>query len=145
MLNGGRIVVLSNPVPSLSELAETIVKQKINTLWLTAGLFHLMVDEQLESFHNVRQLLAGGDVLSSSHIQKFLEAHPQCNLINGYGPTESTTFACCYSMNRDTEIDPNRSIIGYPISNTQLYILDKYLSTSNRNRTQVNTNMVGSS
>ncbi|MEL6931259.1 MAG: condensation domain-containing protein, partial [Cyanobacteria bacterium J06600_6] len=72
--------------------------------------------------------LAGGDVLSSSHIQKFLEAHPQCSLINGYGPTESTTFACCYRMNRDTEIDPNRSIIGYPISNTQLYILDKYLN-----------------
>ncbi|MEL6929581.1 MAG: amino acid adenylation domain-containing protein, partial [Cyanobacteria bacterium J06600_6] len=42
LLNGGRIVILSNPVPSLSELAETIVKQKINTLWLTAGLFHLM-------------------------------------------------------------------------------------------------------
>ena len=128
LLNGGRIVILSNPVPSLAELGETIVKYKINTLWLTAGLFHLMVDEQLDSFGDVRQLLAGGDVLSSIHIQKLLEAHPHCGLINGYGPTESTTFACCYRMDRDTPLDSNRSIIGYPISNTQLYILDKYLN-----------------
>ncbi|MGD1922425.1 MAG: amino acid adenylation domain-containing protein [Pleurocapsa sp.] len=128
LLNGGKIVILSNPVPSLAELGQTIVKNKINTLWLTAGLFHLMVDEQLDSFRNVRQLLAGGDVLSSSHIQKLIQAHPQCNLINGYGPTESTTFACCYPMDRDTEINSDRSIVGYPISNTQLYILDKYLN-----------------
>ncbi|MEO1801928.1 MAG: amino acid adenylation domain-containing protein, partial [Cyanobacteria bacterium J06629_2] len=128
LLNGGRIVILSNPLPSLAELGEAIVKHKINTLWLTAGLFHLMVDEQLDSFCNVRQLLAGGDVLSTSHIQKLIQAHPQCSLINGYGPTESTTFACCYHMNRDTEIDPDCSIIGYSISNTQLYILDKYLN-----------------
>ncbi|MEM8677143.1 MAG: amino acid adenylation domain-containing protein [Cyanobacteria bacterium P01_G01_bin.67] len=127
LLNGGRVIILSNPVPSLAELAETIVKYKINTLWLTAGLFHLMIDEQIDSFGDVRQLLAGGDVLSSSHIQKFLEAHPQSSLINGYGPTETTTFACCYPM-QDTEIDSNRSIIGDPISNTQLYILDKYLN-----------------
>ncbi|MEL6495991.1 MAG: amino acid adenylation domain-containing protein, partial [Cyanobacteria bacterium J06623_7] len=128
LLNGGRIVILSNPVPSLAELGETIVQHKINTLWLTAGLFHLMVDEQLNSFRNVRQVLAGGDVLSSSHIQTFLEAYPQSSLINGYGPTESTTFACCYRLDKDTETNRDRSIIGYPITNTQLYILDQYLN-----------------
>ncbi|MEM8827934.1 MAG: amino acid adenylation domain-containing protein [Cyanobacteria bacterium P01_G01_bin.19] len=128
LLNGGTLVILSNSVPSLEELGETIVKHQIDTLWLTAGLFRLMVDEQLESFRNVRQLLAGGDVLSPRHIKKLLQAHPQCSVINGYGPTETTTFACCCSMDRDTEIDSNCSIIGYPISNTQLYILDKYLN-----------------
>ncbi|MEL7408557.1 MAG: amino acid adenylation domain-containing protein, partial [Cyanobacteria bacterium J06558_2] len=127
LLNGGRLVILNNPVPSLEELGAIIIQQEINTLWLTAGLFRLMVDQQLEAFRDVRQLLAGGDVLSARHIQQFLQAHPQCSLINGYGPTETTTFACCYPMDQDTEID-NRSIIGYPISNTQLYILDKYLN-----------------
>ena len=120
--------MLSNTIPSLAELAETIIKYQINTLWLTAGLFHLMVDEQLASLGNVRQLLAGGDVLSPNHIQRFLEAHPQCSLINGYGPTESTTFACCHPMNKDSQINVDRSIIGYPISHTQLYILDIYLN-----------------
>ncbi|MEM9271763.1 MAG: amino acid adenylation domain-containing protein [Cyanobacteria bacterium P01_F01_bin.143] len=128
LLNGGRVVILSTPVPSLKELAETITTQKINTAWLTAGLFHLMVDEQLDSLRQVTQLIAGGDVLSSSHITKFLQAHPQSSLINGYGPTESTTFACCYPMRQDTQIDRDRSIIGKPISNTQLYVLDKYLN-----------------
>jgi acyl-CoA synthetase (AMP-forming)/AMP-acid ligase II len=48
---------------------------------------------------------------------------PGCRLINGYGPTESTTFACCYSVGSDTDWD--RPIpIGRPIANTQIYILD---------------------
>ncbi|ERT03805.1 AMP-binding enzyme family protein, partial [Lyngbya aestuarii BL J] len=59
LLNGGRIVILPNHQPSLNELGEIIKQYNITTLWLTAGLFHLMVDEQLQSFKNVRQLLAG--------------------------------------------------------------------------------------
>ena len=35
-----------------------------STLWLTAGLFNLMVDEQLDSLRGVRQLLAGGEALN---------------------------------------------------------------------------------
>ncbi|HEY6284501.1 MAG TPA: AMP-binding protein, partial [Ktedonobacteraceae bacterium] len=52
---------------------------------------------------------------------------PGTELINGYGPTEGTTFTCCYSI--PDELSENvRSIpIGQPIGNTQTYILDKYL------------------
>jgi amino acid adenylation domain-containing protein/non-ribosomal peptide synthase protein (TIGR01720 family) len=125
-LNGGRLVLLPQQPPALAELAQIIQQQQITTLWLTAGLFHLMVDEQIACFRTVRQLLAGGDVLSPSHVHSFLQAHPHCQLINGYGPTETTTFACCYPIPpahpSDTPIP-----IGRPIANTQAYILDAHL------------------
>jgi aspartate racemase len=100
-----------------------IQRDKITTLWLTSGLFHLIVDTRLEDLKPVRQLLAGGDTLSVPHVQKFLSKLPDCKLINGYGPTENTTFTCCYSI---TELSPlNHSVpIGRPIGNTQAYILD---------------------
>ncbi|MGD1911927.1 MAG: amino acid adenylation domain-containing protein, partial [Rivularia sp. (in: cyanobacteria)] len=126
LLNGGKLVLLPTQKPSLKELGETLEKYNISTLWLTAGLFHLMVDEQIQSLKGVRQLLAGGDVISPIHAQKLQQIHPNCQLINGYGPTESTTFACCYRVPPNHPVD--KSIpIGYPISNTQVYILDNNL------------------
>ena len=126
LLNGGKLVLLPTQKPSLKELGETLEKYNISILWLTAGLFHLMVDEQIHSLKSVRQLLAGGDVISPIHAQKLQQIHPNCQLINGYGPTESTTFACCYPVPPNHPV--NKSIpIGYPIYNTQVYILDNHL------------------
>ncbi len=125
LLNGAQLVVLAEPKPSLEGLAAALERHQVTTLWLTAGLFHQMVEHQIDGLKPLRQLLAGGDVLSPGHVKRVLQ-HLPCTLINGYGPTESTTFTCCNPMT-----DPNRvgaSVsIGRPISNTQVYILDRYL------------------
>src|SRR6266516_19965 len=96
LLNGGRVVLLPPGQPSLGEIGETIRQYRVTTLWLTAGLFHLMVDEHVDYLKPLRQLLAGGDVLSPQHVLKARRALAGCRIINGYGPTESTTFTCCY-------------------------------------------------
>src|ERR1043165_2598869 len=87
LLNGAKLVVFPPGAPSLTELGEILGKHRVTTLWLTAGLFHQMVEERVESLGGVRQLLAGGDVLSVPHVRKALERLPGCQLINGYGPT----------------------------------------------------------
>ncbi|GFE67456.1 non-ribosomal peptide synthetase [Chroococcus sp. FPU101] len=123
LLNGAKLVLLPYHQPSLAQLGEAIIQYQITTLWLTAGLFQLMIDEQLDSLASVRQLLAGGDVLSRVHVQKFLHRYPNSRLINGYGPTEGTTFTCTADLKLTDDALP----IGHPISNTQVYILDSYL------------------
>ena len=123
LLNGGKLVIFPPHTPSLDELAQIIQQDKVTMLWLTAGLFHLMVDEKIDAFTPLRQLLAGGDVLSVPHVQRFLEKVPNCQLINGYGPTENTTFTCCHQIT--APLKPGMSIpIGKSIANTQVYILD---------------------
>jgi amino acid adenylation domain-containing protein len=123
LLNGGRLVVMPPDASSLDALAQAIREYEVTTLWLTAGLFHLMVEQQLDGLRPLRQLLAGGDVLSPSHVQTFLESVPDTALINGYGPTENTTFTCCYTLPRRKQA-PDSVPIGRPISNTQTYVLD---------------------
>ena len=126
LLNGARLVIFPPHAPSLAELGEFIQKHGVTTLWLTAGLFHQMIEEQSISLRGVRQLLAGGDVLSVPHVKRALEELPDCRLINGYGPTENTTFTCCHQIKKGSA--EGRSIpIGRPIANTQVYVLDENL------------------
>jgi amino acid adenylation domain-containing protein len=126
LLNGGRLVVMTPQASSLEEIGRTLREQGVTTLWLTAGLFNLMVEERLEDLRTVQQLLAGGDVLSAPHVRRVLENLPDCCLINGYGPTENTTFTCCHRMRQGDPV-PESIPIGQPISNTRVYILDEQM------------------
>jgi len=127
LLNGGRLVVMPAGRASVQEIGAVIRREEVNTLWLTAGLFHEMVDHELDALAGVRQLLAGGDVLHPEHVKRVLLAHPQCQLINGYGPTENTTFTCCYPVPQSAQIN-DAVPIGFPINNTRVYILDPDLN-----------------
>jgi amino acid adenylation domain-containing protein len=125
LLNGGRLAIYPPGPTSLAELGEFIERTGVTTLWLTAGLFHQMIEEQIDRLKNVRQLLAGGDVLSPTHVARAREELPRTQLINGYGPTENTTFTCCHRITAAPE--PGRTVpIGRPIANTQVYILDPH-------------------
>ncbi len=73
-------------------------------------------------FGKLKYLLVGGDVLSVPHINKVRKENPDLKVINGYGPTENTTFSTCFEINR--EYDRNIPI-GKPISNSTAYIFDK--------------------
>jgi len=126
LLNGGKIVIMKSGLSSLEDLGKTIKENGVTSCWLTASLFHLMVDERLEDLANVKQLLAGGDVLSVQHVQKVLQTYPEMTVINGYGPTENTTFTCCHRMQGSQDFKSSVPI-GKPISNTKVYILDKNL------------------
>ena len=123
LLNGGCVVLLPPGPPSLGELGDTIRHHGVTTLWLSAGLFQLMVDERLNDLKSLRQLLAGGDVLSPETVRKVRGALPGCRIVNGYGPTENTTFTCCHVVTDEQELIPSVPI-GRPISNTRVYVLD---------------------
>jgi amino acid adenylation domain-containing protein len=126
LLNGGRLAIPPPGPLSVDELGTVLKRYGVTTLWLTAGLFHHVVNERVGILRSLRQLLAGGDVLSMPHVKRVLETIPDCRLINGYGPTEGTTFSCCHEIRGDAGLE--RSVpIGRPIANTRVYVLDRYL------------------
>jgi amino acid adenylation domain-containing protein len=101
----------------------TVREKNITIMWMTAPLFNRMLQEDMEIFNGLESLLVGGDVLSPHHIRQVKERYPQLKVINGYGPTENTTFSTTYPVELPiTGIIP----IGKPIANSTAYILDKY-------------------
>jgi len=122
LLNGGRLVLFPGRRASLDEIGAAIARHGVTSLWLTAGLFHQLVDERPETLRPLRQLLAGGDVLDPAHVRRALAALPDLRLVNGYGPTENATFTACHVM---TATDPPVATvpIGQPIAGTSIYVL----------------------
>jgi amino acid adenylation domain-containing protein len=125
LLNGGRLVLPPAGTLSLEALGRAVVQHGVTTLWLTAGLFQVMVDEQLEAFAGVRQLLTGGDVVPVTQAARIRARFPGLRLINGYGPTENTTFTCCHTVPAEWSGGPIP--IGAPIGGTRVYLLDDVL------------------
>ncbi len=128
LLHGGKCVLFPEKVPNPRELEEVLKKYRVSTLWLTAALFNMVINEEPQALADVKQLLIGGEALSVPHVRKGLAELPGTEIINGYGPTESTTFTCCYRIPRELDEDLSSIPIGRPIGNTQVYILDPYLN-----------------
>jgi amino acid adenylation domain-containing protein len=126
LLNGGRVAIFPAELPTTEALGDFLSRHRVTSAWLTAGLFHQMVDANLPALGGLRQLLAGGDVLSVPHVRRVLEAHPHLRLVNGYGPTENTTFSCCHRVHAE---DAERASIpiGRPVAGSTAYVLDASL------------------
>ena len=122
LLNGGTLI---RP-PDLALLDAADMKRRIResratTMWLTASLFNQFADTDVEMFAGLGQLLVGGERLSPPHVNAVRRAHPRLELINGYGPTENTTFTICHRIEREYDHDIP---LGRPIASTGVLILD---------------------
>ncbi|HEY9068270.1 MAG TPA: amino acid adenylation domain-containing protein, partial [Burkholderiaceae bacterium] len=123
LLNGGCCVLHDEDLPTAAGLARTIREQRVTTAWLTAALFNAVVDDSPTHLQGLRQLLIGGEALSVPHVRRALAALPGIALINGYGPTECTTFTATYRIPHDLPADARSVPIGRPINDTSAYVL----------------------
>ncbi|PKW00387.1 amino acid adenylation domain-containing protein [Streptomyces sp. 1222.5] len=122
--NGGTSLVVDEPYPTAQVLRDGVGTHGVGTVWLTAGLFNMIVDEDLEAFTGLHQVMTGGERLSVPHVRAFLRRHPGIALINGYGPVESTVFV---TTHRITEADcdlPDGIPVGRPVPGTTVHIVD---------------------
>ena len=128
LLNGGCCVLYPDDgLPDPKTLQKVINDYGVTTMWLTAALFNTLIVEAPETLQNVKEILTGGEALSLPHIKKAQQLLPDTQLINGYGPTENTTFTCCYRIPNPLNDDLTSIPIGKAIANTEVYILDSNL------------------
>ena len=122
LLNGGGICrAPGRAVLDSAEVAQLITKHRITTMWLTSSLFNQHVDNDINVFGGLKYLVVGGERLSWRHVNRVREKYLDLVLINGYGPTENTTFTTCHRIERTYDGDIP---IGRPIANTEVLILD---------------------
>jgi amino acid adenylation domain-containing protein len=123
LLNGAQLVITPRDVLlSPDRLGQHLAEHRVTTLFLTTSLFNQAVQAAPEIFRNLRTLLFGGEAADPSAVTRLLNAGAPQRLLNGYGPTETTTFATVHEVRTP---GAERIPIGRPISNTTAYILDE--------------------
>ena len=123
LLNGGNLCLADQrQLLDSDEFRKLLDAHEINTLLLTSPLFNQLVDQSKDNlFATVKYLIVGGDVLSPEHIHRVRAQNPAITVVNGYGPTENTTFSVT------TEVDDRHQDtipLGKPINNSTAYVLD---------------------
>jgi natural product biosynthesis luciferase-like monooxygenase protein/amino acid adenylation domain-containing protein/FkbM family methyltransferase len=122
LLNGCRLVVFPPHVPTLDELATTLVAEGVTTVLLVTGLFHQMAEGRSEGLRSLRHLLVGGEALAAAPARRVLEEFPDLALTNAYGPTENTVISCYHPLSGSASVvDPVP--VGRAIRNSTVHLL----------------------
>jgi amino acid adenylation domain-containing protein len=125
LLNGGTCVLQPGQRPEPAKIAELVDAHRITTLWLSAGLFNLMVDEHPEALAAVREVVTGGEAPSVEHLARARRRFPRLRLVHGYGPVESMIFTNCHPVDAPPATAPVP--VGAPLGNRRCYVLDDRL------------------
>ncbi|MFF2076847.1 amino acid adenylation domain-containing protein [Kitasatospora sp. NPDC058162] len=123
LLSGARLVLAPAGRLGVTELADTIDRGRVTAAWFTAGLFNVLATEEPSLFAGLREVWTGGDVVSPAAVRRVLAACPGLTVVDGYGPTETTTFATHHPMAAPAGV-PASIPIGRPLPNTRAYVLD---------------------
>ncbi|HDS1684031.1 TPA: amino acid adenylation domain-containing protein, partial [Pseudomonas putida] len=124
LLNGGQVRIVDHQtLVDPRRFAKALVDDGITVLFLTTALFNQYVQLIPEALAGLRILISGGERAEPAAFRALLERAPGLRLINGYGPTETTTFAVACTVHKLAS-NATQVPIGQPIGNTQVYVLD---------------------
>ncbi|SDI91689.1 fengycin family lipopeptide synthetase D/bacitracin synthase 2 [Chryseobacterium taeanense] len=119
LISGGAIIIVSSGGRDAENLIQNINMYQATILSTTP----LVLNEINSSVHllgkSLRAIISGGDNLSANHIDGLIKVFP---VYNTYGPSESTVCITYYRLEDLSQI----SVIGKPIANRKIYILDQY-------------------
>ena len=128
LLHGGLCVLFPSNVPITSQvLRDVITSTSVTTAWLPASLFDAVVSHDVLSLSSLSELVIGGEALSVDHVRQARAALPDVKIVNGYGPTENTTFTTCYEIPRHLPESLTRIPIGRAINGTEVVVVDDSL------------------
>ncbi|MFF4160351.1 amino acid adenylation domain-containing protein [Streptomyces sp. NPDC001678] len=105
LLTGGTVVVAPPGELDARGIAAVVAATGTTGLWVTAGLFAVLAEEDPACFRGVREVWTGGDAVSPAAVRRVLAACPGTAVVNGYGPTETTTFATCHRVTEPGALD----------------------------------------
>ncbi|MFI1166942.1 non-ribosomal peptide synthase/polyketide synthase [Streptomyces sp. NPDC020801] len=123
LLNGGCVIVAPGQTVDAGLLRRLGGGDGPTALWLTAGLFRLLAQDAPDCFAGLRQVWTGGDVVPAAAVRRVLAACPGLTVVDGYGPTETTTFATSCPLS-DASAVPGTVPVGHPLDDMRVHVLD---------------------
>ncbi|MEU8759634.1 amino acid adenylation domain-containing protein [Streptomyces sp. NPDC048659] len=122
LLSGGEIVV----APPGDVDGAVVKAAALTDVLLVSGLFQVIAEEDPDCFAGLREVMTGGDVISSTAVRAVLRRHPELRVRATYGPTELTMCSVQMPL-ADPDTVPDSVPLGRPMDDTSVYVLDERL------------------
>src|SRR5215213_1730361 len=131
LLAGARIVLAEDGREhDVSYLVQAIAEHEVTILQLVPSMLALLLEEEgLEELHSLRRLFCGGEALPTALANRFYNRF-RADLVNLYGPTESSIDATHYACSRAalSALQTRVTVpIGKPLANVSVYVTDEKL------------------
>ncbi|WP_052809537.1 non-ribosomal peptide synthetase [Streptomonospora alba] len=126
LLSGGQVVLAPPGALDAAVLERVVGEESVTCTWLTAGLFRVFAEERPQALAGLSEVWTGGDIVPRSAVAAVLDHCPELVVVNGYGPTETTTFATTHRI-RELDESTGALPIGTPLDNTRCYVLNHEL------------------
>ncbi|HZR43344.1 MAG TPA: amino acid adenylation domain-containing protein [Ktedonobacteraceae bacterium] len=130
LLYGGRLVVVPYWISRAPDLFYTLLlEEQVTVLNQTPSAFYqLQKVESRELELNLRFVIFGGEALELHMLQSWFLRHNDLSpqLVNMYGITETTVHVTFYSLTQGDLSTRAGSVIGVPLSDLEVYILDQH-------------------
>ncbi len=127
--SGGCIFMVSEELRrDLGALSRLLVSRQLEKLKLPVVVLHRLAEESLEhalDLDTVRELaIAGEQLIITPPVEQFFRRFPRIAFHNHYGPSEAQVVTGT-PLHGDPSSWPSHPSIGRPISNTEIYLLDR--------------------
>ncbi|HWK03302.1 MAG TPA: amino acid adenylation domain-containing protein, partial [Puia sp.] len=119
---GSRLLILEESAADSAALLNLIGQEGATVLSTTPQILNI-INAKVENVKGLRLIISGGDVLRAADVDHLIHL-PGTEVYNTYGPSETTVCASFHKL----EASFGRNIIGNPIANHTIYILDEALN-----------------
>ncbi|MBG1265874.1 non-ribosomal peptide synthase/polyketide synthase, partial [Nostoc sp. WHI] len=132
-LKGATVVIRpAQMFATLASFAQFIEQEKLSVLNITPAYWHewaiAVSQEDATVPQSLRLVAVGGDAVLPETVTIWQQlVGDRVNCLNVYGPTEASVTAIVHNLLHPKSEKTNSVLIGRPVPNTQIYILDRHL------------------
>lgn len=129
LLVGGKTIIYSKEIQlEVRDFIALLQSDRVSILQHVPSYLNSFIDVLSSGdtqFSSLKYLVACGEEIKISLVNKWFAATKGIPMVNAYGPAEASDDVTLYFMDRPPEMD--RTPIGKPIQNSRIYIVDKNL------------------
>ncbi|WMJ80681.1 amino acid adenylation domain-containing protein [Clostridium sp. MB40-C1] len=122
LISGAKLVLINEDKRlDIQYLKDIMLKEKITNFLVTPSLYASILSADLQNVKTLRNVTVAGESIPSELIKEHFKKFTKVDLFNEYGPTENSVCSTVYKFVKNN----NKVLIGTPISNTRIYIIDE--------------------
>ncbi|MDC9622015.1 amino acid adenylation domain-containing protein [Xenorhabdus sp. XENO-7] len=126
LLTGATLVVYPSSIPDLIELGSIIHSQQVSILFLSGGLFRLLIEVSPDTLHMPNSVIVSGDFVSPRLFTTAAKAG-LTKIFNGMGCTENSAISSVHLVSPHDTFDDGLPVpIGTPLPLVDMIVLDEH-------------------